>query len=1265
MTDKEILEYGKQLAKYKSEIGTLDSAAPDLDEQVKEKFNADSVNRAKFIDATVIIGAATKEFRNVFGVDAPHYDLSDECYLAVDRNGNGRFFTDVDENNKPIFEEDELLEVEDPTNGNKKAKNYIDCWAVANAARFDSTMTCSNFVGDDNKALFVNKQSFFTDKKKDSTSSSVYNPVCPPGYDKWAGSKVYDKVCKCFELDELNLYRLFGGPSVQTISSQFSLSANGDDKFECNINEDGVITKNIFQYKYYNKDGEEDDSPLVEASHNGKPLLPREGCSPIDVAPIKWYKYRVTDNYKKLGNGTYSHQLNLSGSPFENSNLCLVEFELRTSPKNEIFNSGFAILTRNPNQAIPSEKEAGPGYYDIEYCVNILYRKEKGEGNLDLGDTYTYTKPKKFLWWTTGEKTVTVKNNYTITFSPIKNSRSGIPAVIKEKIARFIYNMENDCLKYYNWINERNLKNTIPNFSKSVEKMAILLAAAQSCINRQSSLNWSRLLNALKDRVIFDIIERDPQRGEENKILNFGKTTSSRVTAQYIGETSYISAWESNIIPGWPKWLRRLIKVASTPKYTNITKLEFDIEQVESSFINAYPSSNLSSRTEYKGPSKGDLTISHGSLITLKNFFDNVLTIQQKSALYIKGQTNSPTNPTKLYIGSKTYNINNSTEYEIILEKKTTKLPTYDNIKRAQTINDFMGKNMTMYSDAFATLADRINKRTGTLREMYSLLESTNLNSQMINQKKHNVGNISKFINTFEITGGFGGDVATIKLAPWEPAVMAYSNLERMGTVYIMADNTTTKKKRKINASGETTETDIFDKNYVKTVVTEIIDLVSDTEYSYSVTKDSEVMKDKVYYILDNRTGKYIEAPEEYLIDDKLSELYERGLYPSSGPVFKVTLSKDIPESIRGKNPILVKVYDTKDDSDAKLVNLEIVGDWASPCFTNEPVDTSGLTFKANYDDGSFTYVTPEYTPTTWSNEIGEQTVTFYYAENGITVVAEKTANVVPKLVSLEVMGDWANPCFANKPVDISSLTFKANYNNESSKTVTPSYTPTTWSSTEGEQTITFSYTENGITATAKKSAIIYQEVEYLESTGTQYINTGIKDSNPNLQIEATFSNISGSGYRYILGCWSNDAQQNTVVYINTQGQVGAWVCKAYTSAAMMNVDIETKHTVMVNSLGYWLDGTLRCSSFEDGTQRAGADLYLFKRNGAGGSSPQSTSISARIYSVSIQDNDTLVCDLVPCYRKTDNVAGMYDRVSGELFTNAGTGSFTVGPDIN
>lgn len=45
--------------------------------------------------------------------------------------------------------------------------------------------------------------------------------------------------------------------------------------------------------------------------------------------------------------------------------------------------------------------------------------------------------------------------------------------------------------------------------------------------------------------------------------------------------------------------------------------------------------------------------------------------------------------------------------------------------------------------------------------------------------------------------------------------------------------------------------------------------------------------------------------------------------------------------------------------------------------------------------------------------------------------------------------------------------------------------------------------------------------------------------------------------------------------------------------------------------------------------------------------------------------NGALVRNMVPCYRKSDGEIGMYDLVNRVFYTNAGTGSFGKGADVN
>ena len=73
-------------------------------------------------------------------------------------------------------------------------------------------------------------------------------------------------------------------------------------------------------------------------------------------------------------------------------------------------------------------------------------------------------------------------------------------------------------------------------------------------------------------------------------------------------------------------------------------------------------------------------------------------------------------------------------------------------------------------------------------------------------------------------------------------------------------------------------------------------------------------------------------------------------------------------------------------------------------------------------------------------------------------------------------------------------------------------------------------------------------------------------------------------------------------------------------------------------------------------------NLYLFAQNYKG--SPRfgdARQIGKFKY---FDKNYNCLCDLIPCYRKSDNEPGMYDRLTGKFFTNIGSGSFIIGPEI-
>ena len=95
------------------------------------------------------------------------------------------------------------------------------------------------------------------------------------------------------------------------------------------------------------------------------------------------------------------------------------------------------------------------------------------------------------------------------------------------------------------------------------------------------------------------------------------------------------------------------------------------------------------------------------------------------------------------------------------------------------------------------------------------------------------------------------------------------------------------------------------------------------------------------------------------------------------------------------------------------------------------------------------------------------------------------------------------------------------------------------------------------------------------------------------------------------------------------------------------------KHKVELSKNGLYLDGAKL--NFTAGTSMANANLILFRVLN------DNRVFLGKIYSTKVYDDNILIRDLVPCYRKSDNVIGMFDLVNSVFYANAGSGTFLKG----
>ena len=192
--------------------------------------------------------------------------------------------------------------------------------------------------------------------------------------------------------------------------------------------------------------------------------------------------------------------------------------------------------------------------------------------------------------------------------------------------------------------------------------------------------------------------------------------------------------------------------------------------------------------------------------------------------------------------------------------------------------------------------------------------------------------------------------------------------------------------------------------------------------------------------------------------------------------------------------------------------------------------------------------------------------------------------------------------------------------------------------------------------ANLKKKRPFYCECEYLESTGTQYIDLGITSKSPiraqakfnlaNVSAQAVFGSAttSGSGVGVFLGTASNG-----VVYCN---KTNTAISPSLTLVANTNYTFDMSlTTVSINGVNY------TASTTTDNNY----NMLLFARTLAGNVDRR---ISGKIYYFKLYDNDVLIRDMIPVL-DWDMTPCMFDKVTEQLFYNAGPGDFIAGREIH
>lgn len=187
-----------------------------------------------------------------------------------------------------------------------------------------------------------------------------------------------------------------------------------------------------------------------------------------------------------------------------------------------------------------------------------------------------------------------------------------------------------------------------------------------------------------------------------------------------------------------------------------------------------------------------------------------------------------------------------------------------------------------------------------------------------------------------------------------------------------------------------------------------------------------------------------------------------------------------------------------------------------------------------------------------------------------------------------------------------------------------------------------------------------YRQVEYIESSGGAYIDTGfVPDNDSGFMLD--FALAEWKNDNYFFGAVTNGTNKRwgmigtgTYFYCGFGNYPGStanrYTYTVYTERVAAYVNYKNSRKFTVDGTDYWTVGTF--------DNQGGFSAYAF---GAINITGTASTYKQRNYRVTITQGTAIVHDFVPVERMTDNVLGAYDLVTGNFLTNAGSGSYTKG----
>lgn len=184
-----------------------------------------------------------------------------------------------------------------------------------------------------------------------------------------------------------------------------------------------------------------------------------------------------------------------------------------------------------------------------------------------------------------------------------------------------------------------------------------------------------------------------------------------------------------------------------------------------------------------------------------------------------------------------------------------------------------------------------------------------------------------------------------------------------------------------------------------------------------------------------------------------------------------------------------------------------------------------------------------------------------------------------------------------------------------------------------------------------------FSKLAYIQSSGTQYIDTGFKPTGAT-KIVCDFQMVNqGTNQQGVFGSRPGASGRFTVFTGNgtsdLQVDYGTEQTLATVGNSISGLNTNNRTTLEVSNSLVVNGTTIKTVSAVSFT--SAYNLFLFANNNAGTAQLPG---SMKLYSCQVYDNDVLIRDFVPCINASGEV-GLYDLVGKQFYGNAGTGVFT------